>query len=160
MHRQERRSFDRGDAVPDHLLHLLKGTYLDLPYALARDAELSGELLENDRLVGKPPRLEDAPFPLIEYRECFAQRLPAVVRLFALGKPRLLVRDFIDQRILPFSLIAFVTDRRIERHIAAKPAVHVDNVPLSHAEASGNKLHLVGLQIALLQCRELALRLA
>src|SRR6516165_4677283 len=52
MHRQERRGFDRGDAVLDHLLHLLKGAYLDLAHALARDAELSGKVLENDRLVG------------------------------------------------------------------------------------------------------------
>ena len=42
MHPQGRRSFDRGDAVLDRLLHLLEGAHLDLAHALGRHAELVG----------------------------------------------------------------------------------------------------------------------
>ncbi len=42
VHRQGRRSFDRGDAVLDRLLHLLEGAHLDLAHALGRHAELVG----------------------------------------------------------------------------------------------------------------------
>ena len=52
MRRQRRRSFHRGDAVLHRLLHLLEGTHAYLAHALARDAELVGELLERDRLFG------------------------------------------------------------------------------------------------------------
>ncbi len=49
------------DTILYCLLHLLKGVHLDLTHALARHAELIGELIERDRFVGKPPRLEEAP---------------------------------------------------------------------------------------------------
>jgi hypothetical protein len=42
--------------------------HLDLTQALARHAELVGELIERDRLVGKPPRLEDAALHLMSLR--------------------------------------------------------------------------------------------
>ena len=62
----DRRLLPGGDAVLDCLLHLLEGAHLDLPHPLARDAEFLGQLLERDRLLGQPPRLEDAPLALIE----------------------------------------------------------------------------------------------
>src|ERR1700719_4237573 len=61
-------------------LHLLEGTHLDLPHALARDAELHRQILERHRIIGELARLEDAPLALAEHRERLAQRLPAVVR--------------------------------------------------------------------------------
>jgi site-specific DNA recombinase len=88
------------------------------------------------------------------------RRLAAVVRFLALGEPRLLVGDFVDQPVLPFPGITFLPDRSIERHIAAETAVHVDHVLFGHAEPPGNDLDLVGPQIALLQRRDLALCLA
>ncbi len=43
----------------DRFLHLLEGTDLDLPDALAGDAELAGQVLQRDRILGETPRLED-----------------------------------------------------------------------------------------------------
>ena len=37
--------------------------------------------------IGQAARLEDAPLPVIEHGERFAQRLAAVVRFLALGEP-------------------------------------------------------------------------
>jgi len=64
--------FDARDTILYCLLHLFKGVHLDLTHALARHAELVGELMERDRLVGKPPRLEDAALARVQHRERFA----------------------------------------------------------------------------------------
>src|SRR5258706_8680512 len=78
--RQRRRSFHHSDAVLHRLLHLLEGTRAYLAHALARDAELVGELLERDRFFGEPARLEDAPLPVVERGERRGERLAAGVR--------------------------------------------------------------------------------
>src|SRR5215467_14146485 len=90
MRWQRRWSFHQGDAVLHRLLHLLEGTHAYLAHALARHAELGRQILERDRVVGKPPRLEDAPLAIVEHRKRFAERLPAVVRFLVLDEPRLL----------------------------------------------------------------------
>ena len=100
MHRQGRPTFDPGDAVLDCLLHLLERAHLDLAHAFARDAEFAPQVFEGDRLIRQAARLEDAPLAVIEHVEGFAQGLAAVVRFLALGEPRLLVGDFIDQPVL------------------------------------------------------------
>jgi len=73
--RHRRRVLHRGDAVFDRALHLLEGAHLDLAHAFARDAELVGQFLERDRVLGEAPRLEDAPFAVVEHGERFAKRL-------------------------------------------------------------------------------------
>ena len=50
----------------DAALHLL--AYL--AHTLRRDAELVGELLDRDRLLGEPARLEDTPLSVVERGEC------------------------------------------------------------------------------------------
>src|SRR5712692_7984280 len=154
------RHFHGGDPVLHRLLHLLEGAHLDLAHALARDAELVGELLERDRVVDQPARLEDATLALIEHGERLAERLAAVVGLLVLGEPGLLAGALVDQPVLPFAGIAFLADRGVERDIAAEPAVHVDHVLLGDAETLGDELDLVGPQVALFQRRDLALGLA
>ena len=81
MRRQGRRSFHRGDAVLHRLLHLLEGAHLDLARALARDAELVGELRERARVLGQAPPLEDAPLALVEHAKRIGQRLAPVIEL-------------------------------------------------------------------------------
>src|SRR6516162_4355698 len=122
--------------------------------------ELGRQILERDRVVGKPPRLEDAPLALVEHRERFTERLLAVLRFLVLDEPRLLIGDFVDEPVLPFAGIAVVADRGVERHVAAEAVVHVDHVLLGHAEAFGDELDLVRAQVALFQRRDLALGLA
>src|SRR2546430_792379 len=61
-------------------LHFLKGAHLDLPHALARDAELGRQILEREWVLREPARLEDAPLSLGEHRERLAKRLPTVLR--------------------------------------------------------------------------------
>src|ERR1700748_2008184 len=63
-------------------------------------------------------------------------------------------------RRLSSSSCAALADRRVERRVAAKPAVHVDDILLGDAETLGDDLHLIGAKIALLQRGDLALRLA
>src|SRR5712691_4602816 len=128
--RRGRARFYRRDAALHRPLHLLEGAHLDLAHALARDAEFGGQILERDRIVGEPPRLEDAPLPLIEHRERLAERLPAVIGFLALRQPALLVGRVVDQPVLPFAGIAVLTDWGIERDVAAEAAVHVDHVLL------------------------------
>src|SRR6266404_5291212 len=100
--RQRRRSFHHSDAVLHRLLHLLEGTRAYLAHALARDAELVGELLERDRFFGEPACLEDAPLPVVERGERRGERLAAVVELLARGECRLLVSMLVDQPVLPY----------------------------------------------------------
>jgi hypothetical protein len=108
MHWHGQPSFDRGDRVSHRPLHLLEGAHLDLAHALARDAELRRQVLKRDRIIRQAARLEDAPLPVVEHAEGFAQGLAAVVRFLALGEPRLLVGDFVDQPVLPFPGIVTV----------------------------------------------------
>src|SRR5262249_18202352 len=86
MRRQRRRSFHHGDALLHRLLHLLEGTHAYLAHALARDAELVGELLERDRFFGEPARLEDAPLPFVEHGERRGEGLAAAAELLACGE--------------------------------------------------------------------------
>src|SRR5215470_17510566 len=60
------RALHLGEAVAHRLLHLLEGAHLDLPHALARDAELLGELLERDGVIRQPARLKDAALAVVE----------------------------------------------------------------------------------------------
>ena len=62
-----RGSFHGGDVALHRLLHLFEGAHFDLTDALARHAELVGELFQRDRLIGEPPRFEDAPFAIVEH---------------------------------------------------------------------------------------------
>jgi hypothetical protein len=54
----------------DAALHLLEDTRAYLAHTLRRDAELVGELLDRDRLLGEPARLEDTPLSVVERGEC------------------------------------------------------------------------------------------
>src|SRR5262249_22716423 len=81
LRQPRRRSFHHGDAVPHSPLHLLEGTHAYLAHALARDAELVGQLAERDRFFGEPTRLEDASLPVVERGERRGERLAAVPRL-------------------------------------------------------------------------------
>ena len=106
MHLQRGRArarFHGREAVLHRPLHLLERAHLDLAHALARHAELGRQILERDRVVGKPARLEDAPLALVEHRERFTERLPAVVRFLVLDQARLLIGDFVDEPVLPFA---------------------------------------------------------
>jgi hypothetical protein len=59
----------------------------------------------------------------------------------------------VDQPVLPVAGIAVLTDRSVERYFAPKTPVHVDNILLGDAEASGDKLDLVRAQVALVEHR-------
>src|SRR6516162_10285479 len=104
------------------VLHLRKSAYLDLAYALARDAEFLGQLHERDLFLGEPTRLEDAPLALVEHGERIGQRLAAVFELLARGQRRLLVRGFVHQPVLPLAGTAVLGDRGVERGVAAETA--------------------------------------
>lgn len=56
MERQSVRFLQGGDPTLHRLLHLVERAHLDLAHALARDAELGGEVFERDRLVGEAPK--------------------------------------------------------------------------------------------------------
>src|SRR5215211_6539417 len=112
-------------------LHLLEGAHLDLPHALARDAELGGQVLERARVLREATPLEDAPLAPAEYGERFGKRLLAVLGLLALSDARFLVgRAFVDEPVLPLAGIRIIAHLRVERDIAAEPPVHLDDILL------------------------------
>src|SRR6516225_515068 len=116
MHLQRGRArarFHGREAVLYRPLHLLEGAHLDLTHALARHAELGRQVLERDRVIDEPARLEDAPLALVEHRERFTERLFAIVGFLVLDEPRLLIGDLVDEPVLPFAGIAVVADRRL-----------------------------------------------
>src|SRR5262249_56419856 len=71
------------DGALDRGLHLLKGADLDLPDALAGDAEFGGEVFQRHRLFGEAPRLEDAAFARIEHVDRSAQGPAAMIEFLA-----------------------------------------------------------------------------
>src|SRR5258708_1178807 len=87
--------------LPDAFSHLLEGAHLDLAHALARDPELVRQLLERDRLVGEPARLEDAPLAFVEHAQGLAQCLAADVGPLALPHPRPPALAFVSPPTLP-----------------------------------------------------------
>ena len=97
------------------LLHLLEGAHLDLADALAGDAELGGKLLQRQRLLGKPARLEHAPLARVQALQRVVQHAAALVALLGFGKRRLLVHGVVDQPVLPLAALGIVPDRRVER---------------------------------------------
>src|SRR5438270_12622146 len=118
----ERGLFLFGDGALDRRLYLLESTDLDLPHTFARHAEFGGEVFQRHRLLGQTPRLEDAAFPRIEHADGAVQRLAAMIKFLVLGHDGFLVGRGIDQPILPFTGLAIVADRRVERSIAAETA--------------------------------------
>jgi hypothetical protein len=72
--------------------HFLEGKHLDLPHALARDAEFIGEHSKRDRGFGEAPRLEDTALAIVEARQGLGQRLAPIFQLFVLDQDALLAR--------------------------------------------------------------------
>src|SRR5258708_9976526 len=122
--RQSRRSFHHSDAVLHRLLHLFEGTHAYLAHALARDAELIGELPERDRFFGEPARLEDAPLPVVEPGECRGEGLAAAAELLACGEGRLLGGILVDQTVLPLARSALPPESRVGRYNPPKAPGH------------------------------------
>src|SRR5260370_39781169 len=112
----------------------------DLAHALARDAELIGELLERDRFFGEPARLEDAPLPVVEHGERRGEGLAAAARLLACGECRLLVGMLADQPVLPLPRSPLLPDWSAQRYIAPNAPVHLDHVHLPCAGTGGDAL--------------------
>jgi hypothetical protein len=96
MYRRSLRNFHRGHSVLDRLAHLLESAHLDLPHALARDAELFGQFIERDWAIDQSARLKDAPLAVVQHSEGLAQRLAAIVELLAFDEPRFLAGALID----------------------------------------------------------------
>src|SRR5262249_38432022 len=61
---------------------------------------------------------------------------------------------------LPLAGIGILAHLRVERDVAAEPAVHLDHVLLGDAEALRDQLDLIGMHVAFLQRRDAVLRLA
>jgi hypothetical protein len=57
-----------GNSMLDRLSHLFEDKHLDLPRALARDAEFIGKLSKRDWVFGQAPRFEDPALANVEAR--------------------------------------------------------------------------------------------
>src|SRR5258708_3498000 len=121
------RRFHSGDAVLDGLLDLLERSHLDLTHAFARYAEFDCEVFKSHRLVGKPARLEDAPFTVVEHLKRIGKRRAAIVQLFRGREGCLLAVTVVHQPVLPLARITVLADRSVERSVAAEPPIHVDD---------------------------------
>ena len=58
-----------GNSMLDRLSHFLEGKHLDLPHALARDADFIREHSKWDRVFGQAPRFEDPALASVESRQ-------------------------------------------------------------------------------------------
>ena len=110
----------------------------------SRDILIGGQVFQRHRLDREATGLEDAAFARVEHAHRAIQSVTTMIKLLALGHQGFLVGRVVDQPVLPFAGFAVVADRRVERGIAAEPAVHVDHVLSRHAETLGDDLHLVG----------------
>src|SRR5713101_10016581 len=158
--RARSRRFHGGDAVLDGLLDLLERSHLDLAHAFARYAEFHREVLKSHRLVGKPARLEDAPFTVVEHLKRIGKRRTAIVQLLRGSERRFLAFTVVHQPVLPLARITVIADRSVERSVATEPPIHVDDVLFGHAEPLGYQLDLIGAHIPFLQRGDSALGLA
>jgi len=149
-----------GKSMLDRLSHLFEDKHLDLPHALARDADFIREHSKRDRVFGQAPSYEDPALASVESRQGVDQRLAPIFQLFVLDQDALLARRVIDQPILPFAGIAVLSDRRIERGVPAEPTIHVDYVVLGDAEAFGEELDLIRAHIAFVEHGNAAFGLA
>ena len=109
--------------------------------------------------IREAPRLEDAPLARVEHLSASPSALrrlssSSLSASFCSG-----LGAIVDQPVLPFAGIAVLADRCVERGIAAEPAVHIDDVLLGDGQPLGDKLDLVGPQIALLEAAILLLAL-
>ena len=62
----------------------------------------------------------------------------------------------IDEVVLPFADFTIVTKRRIDRLIAAKASIHVDDFLVCYVEVLCDQSNVVGVQVAAFQCSDLA----
>src|ERR1700759_4764232 len=74
------------------------------------------------------------------------------------SKRLIMARRRIDQASERITRLVAIVDRRIQRHIAAQAAIHVEYFPLGHLELLGNCLGLFWPQVPILQSRDSALR--
>ena len=134
-------------------LHLLKGARFDLPDPFAGDMELRSEVLEGERRIDQPARLEDVAFAVVEDRKGQAKRRPASLVLLTFGEIAIPVGTFLHQPVLPLDRMVVFVHRYIERHVTAQPPIHFDHVLLGDAKLLGNEGHLIRAQIAILERR-------
>jgi hypothetical protein len=140
------------------LLNLLEGAHLDLAHALAADAnspESSSSVIGSSarRRASKMRRSRSLSTSSASRmaRRCRALLLDQHVSWLALSSTSQSCHSPDRPRR---------ADRRVERGVARQAAVHVDHVLLGDAEAGGDLLDLLGLEIAFVQRLDLALGLA
>src|ERR1700751_641561 len=137
-------------ASADRTLDPLKGALLDLTDPLARNPIFPGELVEGLRFVREHARLKDCAFACRQHVEGLPERaLPSLI-IIALAQYAFRVWRGIDQAVLPFFRCLRVTDRDVERGIAAQAAVHLDDVRRAHIEMLRDIVDLLRPQIAFL----------
>ena len=73
-----------GNSMLDRLSHLFEDKHLDLPHALARDADFIREHSKRDRIFGQAPSFEDPALASVETRQGLDQRLAPIFQLFVL----------------------------------------------------------------------------
>src|SRR6266851_3524707 len=139
-----------GRPLRDDLANFLEGTHLDLPHSLAGHAEFPGDFLELSRCVAEASGHENVSLSLVEQRQRLGQRLAALRQLLAIGENAFLARRLIGQQVLPAARIALL-HRCTERHVAAQPPIHLDDVLFAHAEPFGDQLDLVGTHVAVVE---------
>src|SRR5262249_56255711 len=100
-------------------------------------------VLVSDRLVYRPTLCENPALAVIEYGERLAERLVPVFRLLAFGQPAFLAGAVVDQPIHPFTRVAVLADRRVDRSIAAEPAAHGDDVRRCDARTRDDELDFI-----------------
>ncbi|SRR5260221_7026556 len=130
--------------VPGCFSYFLERARLDLPDPFARYVELYRKVFERQWLVDQMSRLEDATFAVVQYLDCGNQCLMLTFFLVLFDDDGFRRGGLINEIVLPFAGFTVLMKRRIDRLIAAKASIHVDDIVLRDIEALCDQSNLIG----------------
>src|ERR1700737_1418287 len=142
--------------VPGRFSHFFERACLDLPDPLTRYVELCRQVFERQWFVDQMPGLEDTTFAVVQDIDRGGQCPVLVVPLVLLDHDGFRRGGLINEMVLPFTGFAVLVKRHIDRFIAAKASIHIDDILVRDIEALCDRGDMIGMQVTALECRDLA----
>ena len=120
----------------------------NLPHPFGGNVQFVPKLLQARRVLTKPTRFKHEALPFVQHVEGGPKSLRLPDPFVFIGNNGLGIRRLIDQHCLPFAL-AVLADSRIERQVAAEPAIHRDTSRTGTASSSATALATSGVSPSL-----------
>ena len=144
--------------VPGCFSYFLERARLDLPDPFARYVELCREVFERQWFVDQVPGLEDMTFAVVQDIDRDGQCPVLVVLLVLLDDDGFRRGGLVDEMVLPFAGFAVLMKRHIDRFIAAKASIHIDDILVRDIEALCDRGDMIGMQVTAFERGDLVLR--